>query len=52
MESKTVGPNLVFIRLARTIGYNLYTTNELIEEEVLELDSSNRLERSIVIVFV
>jgi len=52
MDSKTVGPNLVFFRIARTMGYNLFVTNELIETEVLDVASSNRLERSIVIVFV
>ena len=29
MDSRTVDPNLVVIRLARTFGYNLFTTNDL-----------------------
>jgi len=51
MDNKTVGPNLVFILLAQTKGYNLFISNELIVTEVLEVASSYRLERSIFIVF-
>jgi len=47
MDSKTVEPNLVLIRLAQTMGYNLFITNELILNEVLEVASSNRFARSI-----
>jgi len=46
MDSRTVGPYLVFIRLAQTTGYNLFITNEPILMEVLELVFSNRVKRS------
>ena len=47
MDRKTVDPNLVFIRLARTMRYNLFISNDLILTEVLEVASSNRFARSI-----
>jgi len=52
MDSRTVGPYLVFIRLAWTIGYNIFISKELILTEVLEVASLNRLARSIFYVFV
>jgi len=36
MESRTVDPNLVVIRLARTIGYNVFSTKVLIVTDALE----------------
>jgi len=47
MDSRRVGPYLLFIRLARTIGYNLFITNEVILTEVLQIASSNSFARSI-----
>ena len=47
IDSKIVGPYLVVIRLARTIGYNLFISKELIVTEVQEVASSNRFARSI-----
>jgi len=47
MESKIVIPNLLLIRLAQTVGYNLFMTKELILTEVLEVASSNRFARCI-----
>jgi len=38
MNSKPVDPNLVLIRLARTMGFNLFISNELTLTEVLEVD--------------
>jgi len=47
MDSKTVNPNSVLIRLARTMGYKLLISNELILTEVPEVASWNRFARSI-----
>jgi len=50
MDSRTVDPSLVVIRFARTIGYNLFTTKELILTKALEalaVASSNFCARSI-----
>jgi len=50
MDSRNVEPNLVVIRIARTIGYNLVTTQVLILTEALEalaVASSNFCARSI-----
>ena len=47
MDSRTLGSHLVFIRLAWTIGYNLFVPKELILTEVLEVNSSNRFAESI-----
>ena len=44
MDSRTVDPNLVVIRLARTMGYGLFSINELIlteAQEAPEVASSN-----------
>jgi len=49
MDSKIFGPYLEAIRLARTMGYNLFVSKELIFTEVLEVPSSNRFARSITI---
>ena len=50
MDSRTVDPNLVVIRLARTMGYGLFSINELIlteAQEALAVASSNFFARSI-----
>jgi len=47
MGNKIVDPNLVFIRLARKMGYNVFITKELMLTEILEVTSSNRFTRSI-----
>ena len=50
MDSRTVDPNLVVIRLARTMGYGLFSIKVLIlteAEEALAVASSNFLARSI-----
>ena len=50
MDSRTVDPNLVVIRLALTMGYGLFSINELIlteAEEALAVASSNFFARSI-----
>jgi len=50
MDSRTVDPNLVFIRLARTMGYGLFSINVLIlteAQEALDVASSNFFARSI-----
>ena len=52
MDSKTLGPYLVFIRLASTVGYNLFITKELILTDVLEVASSKPVASSIIYVFV
>jgi len=49
MDSRTIGTYLVFIRLAWTIGYNLFITKELILTEVLEVTSSKRWASSIIL---
>jgi len=49
MDSLTVGPYLVFIRLAWTIEYNPFITKELILTEVLEVTSSKRLASSFIL---
>jgi len=41
MDIRTVDPNVISIRLARTIGYNLFTTNKLILTEALAVAYSN-----------
>jgi len=48
--SRTVDPNLVVIRLARTMGYGLFSTNELIlteAQEALAVANMNFFARSI-----
>jgi len=50
MYSRTLNPNLVVIRLARTMGYGLFSIKVLIlteAEEVLAVASSNFFARSI-----
>jgi len=50
MDSRTVDPNLVAIRLARTMGYGLFSIKVLIlmeAEEALAVTSSNFFARSI-----
>ena len=50
MYSRTVDPNLVVIRLARTMGYGLFSIKVLIlteAEEALAVASSNFFARSI-----
>jgi len=50
MDSTTVDANLVVIRLAQTIGYNLFITDKLLLPEALEMlavASSNFCARSI-----
>jgi len=46
-DSNNVGPYLVVILLARTIGYNLFIPKELRLTEVHDVASSNRFARSI-----
>jgi len=49
MDSRTVDPNLVVIRLPRTMGYGLFSINELIlteAQEALAVASSNFFARS------
>ena len=49
MDSRTVDPNLVVIRLARTMGHGLFSINELILTEAQEspaVTSSNFFARS------
>ena len=52
MDSRTVDPNLVVIRLARTMGYGLFSINEPIlteAQESLAVASSNFFARSILL---
>ena len=54
MDSRTVDPNLVVIRLARTMGYGLFSIKVLIlteAEEALAVASSNLFARSILYFF-
>jgi len=49
-DNKNVNPNFVVIRLARTMGYGLFSINELIlteAQETLAVASSNFFARSI-----
>jgi len=49
MDSRTVGPYLIFIPLAQKMGYGLFRINELILTEAQEVAvaSSKRFARSI-----
>jgi len=50
MDSRTVDPNLVVFRLARTMGYGLLSINEQLlteAQEALAVASSNFFARSI-----
>ena len=54
MDSRTVDPNLVVIRLARKMGYGLFIIKVLIlteAEEALAVASSNFFARSILYFF-
>jgi len=49
MDSRTVGPYLVFIRLAQKMGYGLFSINELIltKAQAVAVASSKRFAGSI-----
>jgi len=48
VDSNTVCPYLVAILLARTVGYNLFISKELVLTELHEVFSSNCFARSII----
>jgi len=53
MDSRTIDPNLVVIRFARTMGYSLFSIKVLIlteAQETLAVASSNFFARSILFV--